>query len=98
MSIFSNKHIVLGVTGSMAAYKAADLASKLIQADTLLAVTALAARSPLLIAPAMDGGMYDHPTTQENMETLKTRGVIFIGPVEEERGRPVESVLARVGL
>src|SRR5512138_3713606 len=33
MSILSNKHIVLGVTGSIAAYKAADLASKLTQAE-----------------------------------------------------------------
>lgn len=154
MSVFSNKHITLGVTGSIAAYKAADLASKLTQAgaqvdviltgaaekfitpltfqsvtgrrafvdhdlwgneahvlhvglghaadllviapctantiaklahgqaDTLLTVTALASRSPLLIAPAMDGGMYDHPATQENIETLKKRGATFIGPAE----------------
>ena len=162
MSILSNatvpvlagKRITLGVTGSIAAYKAADLASKLTQAgaqvdviltgaaekfitpltfqsvtgrraytdkdlwgneahvlhvglghaadllviapctantmaklahgqaDTLLTVTALAMQSPLLIAPAMDGGMYDHPATQENIETLKKRGAMFIGPAE----------------
>ena len=154
MSVLSNKRIVLGVTGSIAAYKAADLASKLTQAgtqvdvilsgaaekfvtpltfqsvtgrrayvnhdlwgneahvlhvglghsadllviapctastiaklahgqaDTLLTVTALATRSPLLIAPAMDGGMYDHPATQENIEILKKRGATFIGPAE----------------
>ena len=154
MPILSDKRIVLGVTGSIAAYKAADLASKLTQAgaqvdvvltgaakkfvtpltfqsvtgrraytdkdlwgneahvlhvglghaadllviapctantiaklahgqaDGLLAVTALALRSPLLIAPAMDGGMYDHPATQENIEILKTRGATFIGPAE----------------
>jgi phosphopantothenoylcysteine decarboxylase / phosphopantothenate---cysteine ligase len=52
------------------------------QADNLLAVTALAMRSPLLIAPAMDGGMYDHPATQENVETLKSRRATFIGPAE----------------
>jgi phosphopantothenoylcysteine decarboxylase / phosphopantothenate---cysteine ligase len=152
MSILSNRRITLGVTGSIAAYKAADLASKLTQAgvqvdviltgaaekfvtpltfqsvtgrraytdsdlwgneahvlhvglghaadllvvapctantiaklahgqaDSLLAVTALAMQSPLLIAPAMDGGMYDHPATQENIETLKKRGATFIGP------------------
>jgi phosphopantothenoylcysteine decarboxylase/phosphopantothenate--cysteine ligase len=39
-------------------------------------------RSSLLIAPAMDGGMYDHSATQENIETLKTRGATFIGPAE----------------
>src|SRR5919106_4432806 len=152
MSILSNKRIILGVTGSIAAYKAVDLASKLTQAgaqvdviltgaaqkfvtpltfqsvtgrraytdedlwgneahvlhvglghaadllviapctantiaklahgqaDGLLAVTALATRAPLLIAPAMDGGMYDHPATKENIEVLKTRGATFIGP------------------
>ena len=52
------------------------------QADNLLTVTALAMRSPLLIAAAMDGGMYDHSATQENIETLKKRGVTFIGPAE----------------
>jgi phosphopantothenoylcysteine decarboxylase/phosphopantothenate--cysteine ligase len=154
MSVLSDKRIILGVTGSIAAYKAADLASRLTQtgaqvdvilsgaaekfvtpltfqsvtgrrafvdhdlwgneahvlhvglghasdllviapctantiaklahgqADTLLTVTALASRSPLLIAPAMDGGMYDHPATQENIDTLKKRGATFIGPAE----------------
>ena len=43
---------------------------------------ALAMRAPLLIAPAMDGGMYDHPATQENIEILKNRGATFIGPAE----------------
>ena len=152
MAILSDKHITLGVTGSIAAYKAADLASKLTQAgaqvdviltgaaqkfitpltfqsvtgrraytdsdlwgneahvlhvglghaadllviapctantiarlahglaDSLLAVTALAMQAPLLIAPAMDGGMYDHPATQNNVEVLKKQGATFIGP------------------
>jgi len=52
------------------------------QANNLLTVTALAIQSPLLIAPAMDGGMYDHLATQENIETLKERGATFIGPAE----------------
>jgi phosphopantothenoylcysteine decarboxylase/phosphopantothenate--cysteine ligase len=52
------------------------------QADNLLTVTTLAVRTPLLIAPAMDGGMYDHPVTQENIQTLKKRGATFIGPAE----------------
>ena len=152
MSILSGKHILLGVTGSIAAYKAADLASKLAQAgakvdvlltgaaekfitpltfqsvtgrraytdndlwgneahvlhvsfgktadllviapctadamaklahgiaDTLLTVTALAATCPILIAPAMDGGMFGHPATQENLKTLQSRGVLVAGP------------------
>jgi len=152
MSILSGKHILLGVTGSIAAYKAADLASKLTQAgaqvdviltnaaekfvtpltyqsvtghkaytdkdlwgdeahvmhislgktadllviapctadtmaklahgiaDNLLTVTALAATCPILIAPAMDGGMFDHPATQANLQTLQTRRVLVAGP------------------
>ena len=154
MSILSGKRIVLGVTGSIAAYKAADLASKLTQAgaqvdviltnsaekfiapltfqsvtgrraytdndlwgneahvlhvglghaadllviapctantiaklahgqaDTLLTVAALASQAPLVIAPAMDGGMFDHPATQENLDTLRKRGVYIIQPSE----------------
>jgi phosphopantothenoylcysteine decarboxylase / phosphopantothenate---cysteine ligase len=148
------KTIILGVTGSIACYKAADLASKLTQAgakveviltesaekfvspitfqsvtgrraygeadlwgyeahvlhvglghstnlmviapatantiaklahghaDNLLTVTALAARCPLMIAPAMDAGMYDHPATQANVEILQQRGAIILGPNE----------------
>jgi phosphopantothenoylcysteine decarboxylase/phosphopantothenate--cysteine ligase len=154
MSILSGKHIILGVTGSIAAYKATDLASKLTQdgaqvdviltgaaekfitpltfqsvtgrrayvdsdlwgneahvlhvglghktdlliiapctantiaklahgqADSLLTVTALASTAPLVIAPAMDGGMYDHPATQENLDTLRKRGADIIEPAE----------------
>lgn len=53
-------------------------------ADDLLTVTALAARCPLLIAPAMDGGMYTHSATQANLKTLTERGAILIAP---ETGR-----------
>lgn len=49
-------------------------------ADDLLSVTALAARCPLLIAPAMDGAMYEHPATQENIVKLVGRGAILIEP------------------
>lgn len=152
ITLLTNKHIVLGVTGSIACYKAVDLASKLTQAgalvdvvmtdgakkfvaplsfrsvtgravyedmwglaehvqhvglaetadllliapatantlaklaygltDNLLTVTALAARCPILVAPAMDGGMYDHPATQANIATLKGRGVLVAGPAQ----------------
>src|SRR5574339_836714 len=140
MAVLSGRRIILGVTGSIAAYKAADLASKLTQAgsqvdvilsgaaekfitpltiqsetgrrayvdgdlwgneahvlhvglghtvdlviiapctantmaklahgiaDSLLTVTTLADSCPLVIAPAMDGGMFDHPATQANVE------------------------------
>lgn len=51
-------------------------------ADDLLSVTALAARCPLLVAPAMDGGMYAHPAVQANLQTLTGRGVRLIEPDE----------------
>lgn len=149
-----SKRIVLGVSGSIACYKAADLASKLAQAgaevDTvltaaatrfvtpltfqsvtarpaytdadlwgahahvlhiglahgadlvvvapasahtlaklahglagdLLGVTALAATCPLLIAPAMDGGMWENSATQANLALLAARGAEIVGPEE----------------
>lgn len=51
-------------------------------ADNLLTVTALAIDCPLLIAPAMDGGMFQHPATQSNLETLRQREAVIIGPAE----------------
>jgi phosphopantothenoylcysteine decarboxylase/phosphopantothenate--cysteine ligase len=165
----ASKRILLGVTGSIACYKAADLASKLTQlgaevdvvlsqaatrfvapltfqsvtgrrayvdadlwgpeghvlhiqlgkdadlliiapatantiaklahgeAGNLIALAALASTAPLLIAPAMDGGMYDHPATQANLETLRARGAHIVGPAAGHlasglsgRGRMVE--------
>jgi phosphopantothenoylcysteine decarboxylase len=47
-----------------------------------LAAIALATRAPILIAPAMNGKMWQHHATQENVEKLKGRGVEFIGPEE----------------
>jgi phosphopantothenoylcysteine decarboxylase/phosphopantothenate--cysteine ligase len=148
------KTIVLGVTGSIAAYKAADLTSRLVKrgydlrvvmtrnaaefvtpltfqtlsrnpvtlsvfdekeswhpghidladrasllliapatanviaklasgiADDALTSIALATAAPVLIAPAMNGKMWLHPATQENVGRLRARGVEFIGPEE----------------
>jgi len=157
-TLLESKRIILGVTGSIAAYKAVDLASKLTQlgalvdvimteaaqhfvtpltfqavtgravyteiwqsppggdlpthvahiglaesadllviapatantlahlahgfAEDLLSITALAARCPVLVAPAMDGGMFAHPATQANLATLQARGVIVVPPEE----------------
>ncbi len=147
-----SKTIILGVTGSIAAYKAADIASQLAKlkhsvhvvmtsdathfvgpltfktltrnpvitslydeelggrpthieladdadllliapatanvlaklahgmADDALSAIALATRAPILVAPAMNGKMWDHPATVENVRTLKRRGVRLIGP------------------
>jgi phosphopantothenoylcysteine decarboxylase/phosphopantothenate--cysteine ligase len=173
----NQKSILLGVTGSIAAYKAVDLASKLTQAgalvdviltpaarefitplsfqsvtgrpaftdealwgaqahvlhvglghtadifvvapatantiaklahgiaDNLLVLAALSfgvgtPERPLLIAPAMDGEMLNHPATQQNLETVKQRGAIIIGPEIghlasglEARGRMTEPAI-----
>jgi phosphopantothenoylcysteine decarboxylase / phosphopantothenate---cysteine ligase len=51
-------------------------------ADDLLGITALAARCPVLVAPAMDGGMYNHPATQRNIRDLQAQGVFLIEPEE----------------
>ncbi|MEJ5251551.1 MAG: bifunctional phosphopantothenoylcysteine decarboxylase/phosphopantothenate--cysteine ligase CoaBC [Armatimonadota bacterium] len=154
MSVFEGKHILLGVTGSIAAYKAADIASKLTQAgaevdvvlteharrfiteitfraitrrpvlidlfdepeerqiahihlakradvlliapatanilaklaygiaDDLLTTLALATQAKLVIAPAMNTVMWQHPATQENVRILEERGARFVYPVE----------------
>jgi len=51
-------------------------------ADHPLTAIALATRAPILIAPAMNGKMWEHPATQSNVELLKSRGIEFIGPEE----------------
>ena len=53
-------------------------------ADDLLSVTALAADCPLLVAPAMDGGMIEHPAVIDNLDMLRQRGAHLIEP---ETGR-----------
>ncbi len=66
-------------------------------ADNLLTTLALAARCPVLLAPAMDVGMWAHPATQANAATLRERGAHFAGPARgrmasglEGEGRMVE--------
>jgi phosphopantothenoylcysteine decarboxylase/phosphopantothenate--cysteine ligase len=49
-------------------------------ADDFLALTALATTAPILVAPAMDNQMWEHPATQANRVTLVERGVEFVGP------------------
>src|SRR3990172_5805473 len=51
-------------------------------ADTLLCLAVLAAHGPLLLAPAMDAGMFEHPATQANLDVLRGRGAIVLGPSE----------------
>src|SRR5271167_3502800 len=49
-------------------------------ADNLLCSCALAARCPLVLAPAMNSRMYEHPATRANLDTLRERGVSIVAP------------------
>jgi phosphopantothenoylcysteine decarboxylase/phosphopantothenate--cysteine ligase len=49
-------------------------------ADDMLTTTVLATEAPLIIAPAMDAGMYEHPAVQENVARLKQRGCVIVEP------------------
>ena len=149
---FQDKRVLLGISGSIAAYKAVDLASKLTQAgaavdvlmtysathfitpltfrsithrpvlvdlfdinspqaiehvalaksadvlvaapatahliaklalglaDDPISVIALATSAPLVLAPAMDANMWQHPAVQRNVDTLTQRGAVIVGP------------------
>lgn len=61
----------------------ANVVAKLAQgiADDLLTSTLLEATCPLVLAPAMHTGMWEHPATQANVTTLTSRGVRLVGPV-----------------
>lgn len=49
-------------------------------ADDMLSTTVLATHAPVLVAPAMNTGMWTNAATRENVETLRRRGIRFIGP------------------
>jgi len=49
-------------------------------ADNLLSSCALAVKCPVVIAPAMNNRMYEHPATRANLETLRERGVRIVEP------------------
>ncbi len=51
-------------------------------ADDLLSTMLLTAQCPLVVAPAMDGGMWEHRTVVENVLTLRNRGVVVLDPDE----------------
>jgi len=74
-------------------------------AEDMLSCTALATSAPLVIAPAMNVNMWQHPATQANMTLLRERGAIQVGPVEGRlaegitgmgRLAPLEDVVAAV--
>ncbi|OFV96735.1 MAG: phosphopantothenoylcysteine decarboxylase [Acidobacteria bacterium RIFCSPLOWO2_12_FULL_54_10] len=49
-------------------------------ADDFLSTTVLATKAPVIVAPAMNVNMWDHPATQHNIETLRKRGVHIVEP------------------
>ena len=51
-------------------------------ADDILTCTAMATRAPIVVAPAMNTNMYNHPATRRNIEVLTERGCRFVGPEE----------------
>lgn len=53
--------------------------------DDLLTTLALATEAPLVLAPAMNQGMWRHPATQANVARLRERGVRLLGPAEGEQ-------------
>ncbi|HSS30957.1 MAG TPA: bifunctional phosphopantothenoylcysteine decarboxylase/phosphopantothenate--cysteine ligase CoaBC [Nitrospiraceae bacterium] len=50
--------------------------------DDLLSTMLLTAQCPLIMAPAMDGGMWTHPSVKEHVGTLRARGAIVVNPEE----------------
>ena len=62
----------------------ADILAKMAQgrADDLATTVLLATDTPVLAAPAMNVRMWEHPATRANLETLKARGVMTVGPNE----------------
>jgi len=50
--------------------------------DDLLSTMLLTAQCPLIVAPAMDGGMWTHPSVTEHVQTLRARGSLVVDPEE----------------
>ena len=74
-------------------------------APDLLGAIYLATNAPVMLAPAMNGKMYEHEAVQKNLETLKVRGVEIVEPVVGELAcgyegigklAPVETILIRL--
>jgi phosphopantothenoylcysteine decarboxylase/phosphopantothenate--cysteine ligase len=65
-------------------------------ADNLLTAAALACRRPLIVAPAMNNAMYEHPATRANVEALRSRGVEVLEPGVGPLGSPGEFGVGRL--
>jgi phosphopantothenoylcysteine decarboxylase / phosphopantothenate---cysteine ligase len=61
-------------------------------ADDVLTEAVLAHEGPVLVAPAMNARMWQHPATQANVESLRARGVELIGPAEGELAEGEEGI------
>ena len=61
-------------------------------ADNVVSEAALAHDGPLLVAPAMNVRMWNHPATQANVQTLRSRGVELAGPAEGDLAEGEEGV------
>ena len=83
-----NSHVALGEWADcyLIAPATANTLAKMAAgvADNLLLTTYLSARCPVIVAPAMDLDMYAHEATQQNLCTLRSRGVEIIEPAEGE--------------
>lgn len=72
LGIWADAMLVAPCTASTIGKMAAGIA------DNMLVTTYLAMKAPVFIAPAMDLDMYAHPSTQDNLQTLRRRGVSII--------------------
>ncbi len=82
----------------VAAPATADLMAKMAtgQANDLASAVLLAARVPILLAPAMNPAMWANPATQRNVATLKRDGVHFVGPAAGEMAEAGEAGTGRM--
>ncbi|MGZ0711231.1 bifunctional phosphopantothenoylcysteine decarboxylase/phosphopantothenate--cysteine ligase CoaBC (plasmid) [Coraliomargarita sp. W4R53] len=82
------RHVALGQSADLVivAPATANTLAKMAAgiADNLLGTTLLATRAPVVVAPAMHTEMWQHPATVHNVDTLRSRGVMVIGPESGE--------------
>ena len=86
VNAFEVEHIALAQRADLfvIAPATANILAKLANgiADDMLSTTALATKAPMLVAPAMNTGMWENPATQANVRVLKERGVRLCGPAD----------------
>jgi len=89
-----NSHVEMGISADLMliAPVTATTLGKMANgiADNLLITTYLSARCPVVVAPAMDMDMYQHPATQGNLKTLKANGNLIVEPGKGELASGLE--------